>query len=97
MGGGREDVEADCPGLRPNPFLWMKAADILLESYKRKQIQKDGVLILDEGLRLTTLKEFAVRGDRKEAKTRARANEGEPTQRRCRRCSEAGHNTRTCK
>jgi hypothetical protein len=64
---------------------------------KRKRIQAEGTLTAEEGVRLTTLKEFAARSDRKKAKKSARAEGSEPTQRRCRRCSEAGHNLRTCK
>ena len=36
------------------------------------------------GARLTTLKEFGARSNRKRAKKRARADAGEPSQRRCR-------------
>ena len=64
---------------------------------KRKRIQAEGVLTAEEGMRLTTLKEFAARGDRKKAKKSARAEGSEPTQRGGKRCSEAGHNSRTCK
>jgi hypothetical protein len=64
---------------------------------KRKRIQAEGTLIVEEGVRLTTLKEFAAHSDRKKAKKSARAEGSEPTQRRCRRCGEAGHNSRTCK
>jgi ribosomal protein L32 len=48
-------------------------------------------------VRLTTLKEFAARSNGKKAKKRARVKVGEPSQRHCRRCGEAGHNSRTCK
>jgi len=67
------------------------------KSHKRKRIQKEGTLTVEEGLRLTTLKEFAARGDGKKALKRVRAEAGKPSQRRCRRCSKAGHNLRTCK
>jgi hypothetical protein len=66
-------------------------------SHKRKRVQQEGTLIVEEGVRLTTLKEFRARSDGRKAKKRARADGGEPTQRRCGRCSEAGHNARTCK
>jgi hypothetical protein len=66
-------------------------------SYKRKRVQKEGTLTAKEGLRLTALKEFAARSDGKKAAKRVRAEEGEPTQRRCGRCGETGHNMRTCK
>jgi hypothetical protein len=48
-------------------------------------------------VRLTTLKEFNARSNRKKVKKRARVKVGEPSQRRCRRCSEASYNSRTCK
>ena len=66
-------------------------------SYKRKRLQREGALIVKEGEQLAALKESGVRGDRKKAKKRVRAKVGEPEQRRCGRCGEAGHNTRTCK
>ena len=65
--------------------------------HKRKRIQQEGTLIVDEGVRLTTLKEFGARSNRKKAKKRARVEVGEPSQRRCGRCGETGHNLRTCK
>jgi hypothetical protein len=60
-------------------------------------VQQQGTLTIEEGVRLTTLKEFEARSDGKRAKKRVRVKVGEPSQRRCRRCSEAGHNSRTCK
>ena len=66
-------------------------------SYKRKRVQRDGALIVKEGEQLAALKESSVRCDRKKAKKRVRAEAGEPSQRRCGRCGEAGHNTRTCR
>jgi hypothetical protein len=67
------------------------------KSHKRKRVQKEGTLAVAEGVRLTTLKEFNARSDGKKAKKRARVEVGEPSQRRCGRCGEAGHNSRTCK
>jgi hypothetical protein len=66
-------------------------------SYKRKRVQKERALIVEEGERLAALKESGARGNREKAKKRVRAKVGEPSQRHCRRCGEAGHNTRTCK
>ena len=40
---------------------------------KRKRLQAKGTLTAKEGVRLTTLKEFAVRSDGKKAKKSARA------------------------
>jgi hypothetical protein len=67
------------------------------KAHKRKQIQKDGVLTIKEGARLAALKEFSARGDRKKGKKKARVDGGNQTQRHCRRCGDAGHNSRTCK
>ena len=67
------------------------------KSYKRKRIQKGGTLTVEEGARLTALKAFGARSDRKKGKKRARADEGEQTQRRCGQCHKTGHNARTCK
>jgi hypothetical protein len=66
-------------------------------SHKRKRVQQQGTLTISEGVRLTTLKEFGARSDGKKAKKRVRVEVGEPSQRRCGRCGEAGHNARTCK
>ena len=67
------------------------------KSHKRKRVQREGVLTAEEGLRLATLQEFGARSDGKKAKKRARVDGGEPTQRRCGRCGELGHNRTTCK
>jgi hypothetical protein len=42
------------------------------KSHKRKRVQKEGTITVEEGVWLTTLKEFATRSDRKKAKKRAR-------------------------
>jgi hypothetical protein len=67
------------------------------KSRKRKRIKAEGTLTAEEGVRLTTLKEFTARSNGKKARKSARAEGSEPTQRRCGRCGEAGHNSRTCK
>ena len=67
------------------------------KSHKRKRIQQEGILAIAEGARLTALKEFGARGDGKKGKKRARTDGGKQHQRRCRRCGETGHNSRTCK
>jgi hypothetical protein len=64
---------------------------------KRKRIQAKGTLTAKEGVRLTTLKEFIARSNRKKAKKSARAKGSKLTQKHCRRCGEARHNLRTCK
>jgi hypothetical protein len=66
------------------------------KSRKRKRIQQEGTLIAEEGLRLTTLKEFAARGNGEKAKKRVRVEAGKSLQRRCGRCGKTGHNLRTC-
>jgi hypothetical protein len=63
----------------------------------RKRVQAEGTLIVEDGARLTALKEFGARSDGKKAKKQVRAEGGEPTQRRCRQCNQTGHNARTCK
>lgn len=65
--------------------------------HKRKRVLKGGTLTFEEGVRLTTLKEFSVRSDGKKGKKRARINKSNQHQRRCRRCGETGHNSHTCK
>ncbi|KAH6466933.1 hypothetical protein HBI57_027350 [Parastagonospora nodorum] len=67
------------------------------KSHKRKRVQEEGTLTVEDGLRRTTLKEFGARSDGKKAKKQVRAGAGEPSQRRCRRYNETGHNARTCK
>lgn len=64
--------------------------------HKRKRVQQEGVLTVEEGQRLATLKEFAARSDGKKASKRVRAGEAGPSQRHCRGCGKAGHNSRTC-
>jgi hypothetical protein len=65
--------------------------------HKRKRLQAEGTLIVEDGARLTALKEFGARSGGKKLKRRVRAEAGEPSQRRCGRCSQTGHNARTCK
>ena len=67
------------------------------KSHKRKRIQKDGALTVEEGARLTALREFSARSDGKSSRKRVRADRGDQAQRRCGRCNEIGHNLRTCK
>lgn len=67
------------------------------KSHKRKKIQSGGSMTIGEAQRLTALKEFGARSDGKKPKKQVRAEGGEPSQRRCGRCGETGHNARTCK
>jgi hypothetical protein len=67
------------------------------KSHKRKRIQQEGTLTVNEGLRLTTLKEFNARSDGKRASKKACVETGTQSSRRGGTCGEAGHNARTCK
>ena len=67
------------------------------KSHKRKRIQNEGTLVVEEGQRLAALREFGARSDGKKQKKRVRAEGGELPQRRCRQCGEGGHNAQTCK
>ncbi|KAH5487729.1 hypothetical protein HBI31_142170 [Parastagonospora nodorum] len=67
------------------------------KSHKRKRVQEEGTLTVEDSLRRTTLKEFGARSNRKKAKKQVRAGAGEPSQRQCGQCNETGHNARTCK
>jgi hypothetical protein len=66
-------------------------------SHKRKRLQQESTLTIDEGVRLTTLKEFRARSNRKKAQKGSRSNDGSQPSRRCTRCGKAGHNRTTCK
>jgi hypothetical protein len=66
-------------------------------SHKRKRVQAEGTLIVKDRARLTALKEFRARSNGKKLKTQVRAKGGKPTQRRCGRCNQTRHNSRTCK
>jgi hypothetical protein len=66
------------------------------KSHKRKRIKQECTLVIDKGARSAALKEFGARNDGKKVLKRARAEAGEPSQRRCIRCNQAGHNSRTC-
>jgi hypothetical protein len=66
-------------------------------SHERKLVQKEGTLAVEESVRLTTLKKLNVHNNGKKAKKRARVKVGEPSQRRCGCCTDAGHNSRTCR
>ena len=67
------------------------------KSHKRKRVQAEGILIVEDGARLAALQDFGVRSDGKKSKKQKRAEVGEPSQRRCGRCNGTGHNARTCK
>lgn len=66
-------------------------------SYKRKRIQKNGILKIGEGAQLIALKGLSVELDNKNGRTKGCVDGSDPPQRRCRRCSNTGHNSHTCK
>jgi len=66
------------------------------KSHKRKRVKAEGSMIVEDGQSRTALHEFGARSDGKKAKRPARAEVGEPSQRRCGRCNNVGHNARTC-
>jgi hypothetical protein len=43
--------------------------------HKRKQLQQESTLTIDKGVRLTTLKEFRARSNRKKAQKGSRSND----------------------
>jgi hypothetical protein len=67
------------------------------KSYKRKRVQAEGTLTIEDGARLAALKDFGARSDGKKSKKVVGAEVGEPSQRRCTVCKKTGHNMRTCK
>ena len=67
------------------------------KSYKRKRVQAEGTLTIEDGARLAALKDFSARSNRKKLKKVVRAEVGEPSQRRCTVCKKTRHNARTCK
>jgi hypothetical protein len=64
--------------------------------HKRKRIQREGTLTVEEGARLTALREFRARSNSKRVSKRVRAEEGTQGKRHCKTCGETGHNSRTC-
>jgi hypothetical protein len=67
------------------------------KSYKRKQVQAEGTLIIKDRARLAALKDFGARSNRKKPKRRVDAKVGKLSQRRCIVCKKTGHNARTYK
>ena len=47
------------------------------KSHKRKRVRVEGSIIVEDSQRRTALQEFRARSDRKKAKRRVRAKEGE--------------------
>jgi hypothetical protein len=67
------------------------------KSYKRKRVQAEGILTIEDGARLAALKDFGARSDGKKSKKVVGVKVGELSQRRCTVCKKTGHNARTCK
>jgi hypothetical protein len=53
------------------------------KSHKRKRVQEEGTLAVENSVRLTTLKEFGACSDRKKAKKRARVEVGKVSHAGC--------------
>jgi hypothetical protein len=65
--------------------------------HKRKRVQAEGTMTVEDRARLAALKDFGARSDGKKLKKRVRAEVGELSQRQCTVCKETGHNAQTCK
>jgi hypothetical protein len=66
------------------------------KSRKRKRLQRQGTLTVEEGQRLTLLKEVGQSNKRKKGSDGEEADEGTKGKRHCKTCGETGHNSRTC-
>jgi hypothetical protein len=66
------------------------------KSRKRNQVQAEGTLTIEDGERLSALKEFGARSDGKKSKKVVGAKVGEPSQRRCTVCKKPWAQARTC-
>ena len=66
------------------------------KSRKRRYIQKEGALTIEEGIRLASQQADGGNGVELGEAGPSRAEGVAVPQRRCRRCGEAGHNSRTC-
>jgi hypothetical protein len=67
------------------------------KSRKRKRLQRQGTLTVEEGQRLNLLREVEGSNKRKKGGDREEADEGTKGKRHCKTCGETGHNSRTCK
>jgi hypothetical protein len=63
--------------------------------HKRKHIQREGTLTVEDGQRLTSLSEFGAHSNGKKAKKQVCTKGGMPFQMQCRQCNETGHNVHT--
>lgn len=66
------------------------------KSRKRKRIRQGGTLNFGEGSQLVAAELLAAQTGSKRARGSGGADEARPTQRRCSKCRETGHNARTC-
>ena len=66
------------------------------KSRKRKRLQRQGTLTIEEGQRLILLKEVEKSNKKKKEGDREYVDEGTKGKRHCKTCGESGHNSRTC-
>ncbi len=67
------------------------------KSQKRRWIQREGMLTVEEGVRLAAPQGNGAKQVKRGPAKRIRAEGDEAPQRHCGRCSRAGHNSRTCR
>jgi hypothetical protein len=66
------------------------------KSRKRKRIQQGGTVNFSVGAQLVALESLGAQSGQKRARGSGGAGVTKPTQRRCGKCGEVGHNARTC-
>ena len=76
-------------------LLAANEAALRRKAHKKKRIRREGTLTVGEGVRLTTLADFKARSNRRKAKKRARAKEGDRRVRYYKTCGETSHNSQT--
>ena len=64
---------------------------------KRKRLQTQGTLTVEEGQRLNLLKEVGQSNKKQKEGDGEHVDEGTKGKRHCKTCGETGHNSRTCK
>ena len=67
------------------------------KSHNKRRLQKGGKLTIEEGIRLTAVKEGGACSSGGKGKKKVGVSKSGQSQRRCRRCSGTGHDARTCK
>ena len=66
------------------------------KSRKRKRLQRQGTLTVEEGQRLNLLREVEGSNKKKKGGDSGDRDEGTKGKRHCKTCGETGHNSRTC-